>query len=57
VTAWHANIYTATSYAVPLLLCLSCFAIATMGPGMLSLDEVLEAKWPANKRKYAPEVP
>lgn len=57
VTAWHANIYAATSYAVPLLLCLSCFAIATMGPGMLSLDEVLEARFSANKRKYAPEVP
>lgn len=57
VTIRHASIYTATSYAVPLLLCLSCFALATLGAGMLSLDDVLEARLSSNKRKLAPEVP
>ena len=57
VTAWHASIYAATSYAVPLLLCLSCFALATLGPGMLSLDDAFQARSSSNKQKYASEVP
>jgi putative oxidoreductase len=33
-----AGFYHAEAYALPLLLCVSCFALATVGAGILSVD-------------------
>ena len=34
----HAGIYNVEGYGLPLMLCVGCFALATVGAGLLSFD-------------------
>lgn len=38
VSLSHARLYRVEAYGLPLLLCVACFALATVGPGILSVD-------------------